>query len=55
MPHVDVDGERIFYAHHRLPDPKAPHLILVHGAGGLPRELDRGPSEFLAESEFRDG
>lgn len=34
MPHADVDGERIFYAHHRLPDPKAPHLILVHGAGG---------------------
>lgn len=33
MPYVTVADERIFYAYHASADLKAPHLILVHGAG----------------------
>jgi len=34
VPHVNVGGERIFYAHHNIVERSGPHLILVHGAGG---------------------
>jgi len=34
MPYTTVGDERIFYAYHASADLRAPHLILVHGAGG---------------------
>ncbi len=34
MPYATVGEERVFYAYHRSPNLEAPHLILVHGAGG---------------------
>jgi len=34
MPYVTVGSERIFYSHRAAASPEAPHLILVHGAGG---------------------
>ncbi len=34
MPYTTVGEESIFYAHRASVNPKAPHLILVHGAGG---------------------
>ena len=34
MPYVAVGSERIFYTHRTSSTPGAPHLILVHGAGG---------------------
>jgi len=34
MPYAIAGGERIFYAFHRSSLPDAPHLILIHGAGG---------------------
>ena len=34
MPYTAVGEESIFYAHRPTATPKAPHLILVHGAGG---------------------
>jgi pimeloyl-ACP methyl ester carboxylesterase len=48
MPFVDIDGEKLHYHHHRgTLQPKAPPLVLVHGAGGnlmhWPGELRRLP------------
>jgi pimeloyl-ACP methyl ester carboxylesterase len=34
MPYTTAGGERVFYARHTALAPEAPHLILVHGAGG---------------------
>lgn len=34
MPYATVNEEKIFYAYHASPNFGAPHLILVHGAGG---------------------
>jgi len=34
MPYTAVGSERIFYTHRTASPPEAPHLILVHGAGG---------------------
>lgn len=34
MPYTVVGGERVFYAYHRSTLLRAPHLVLVHGAGG---------------------
>ncbi len=34
MPYTTVCGERIFHTYHPSAPPGAPHLILVHGAGG---------------------
>ena len=34
MPYTAVGGERVFYACHRSTLLRAPHLLLVHGAGG---------------------
>ncbi len=34
MPYTEVGGERVFYAYHRSTLLHAPHLVLVHGAGG---------------------
>lgn len=34
MPYVSVGDERVFYSCHASPNTRAPHLILVHGAGG---------------------
>jgi len=34
MPYTTIGDERIFYAHHASAGVRAPHLILVHGAGG---------------------
>jgi pimeloyl-ACP methyl ester carboxylesterase len=34
MPYTTVGAERVFYTYHRSTVDEAPHLILVHGAGG---------------------
>jgi pimeloyl-ACP methyl ester carboxylesterase len=34
MPYTTVGGEHIFYTYHPSATPRAPQLILVHGAGG---------------------
>ena len=34
MPYTTVSGERVFYTRRTALPPEAPHLILVHGAGG---------------------
>jgi pimeloyl-ACP methyl ester carboxylesterase len=34
MPYITVGAERIFYSYHTGVDPKAPTMILLHGAGG---------------------
>jgi len=34
MPYASVGEERIYYTEHPSPTLRAPHLILVHGAGG---------------------
>lgn len=42
---MDVDGRRLYYAHHRASSDTRPSLILIHGAGGShldwPAELRR--------------
>jgi len=34
MPYTTVDEHKVFYSHHAVLAPQAPHVILVHGAGG---------------------
>ena len=34
MPYTIIGNERIFYAYHAASHPRAPNLILLHGAGG---------------------
>jgi pimeloyl-ACP methyl ester carboxylesterase len=34
MPYVSVCDDRVFYSYHASEKAKAPHLVLVHGAGG---------------------
>jgi pimeloyl-ACP methyl ester carboxylesterase len=52
MAYITIGDERIFYARHTSADSRAPHLILVHGAGGNHQFWGRAIRNLRAASTY---